>query len=60
VLVQAFDWRIGGRKKKRGKEELKVILWLFLYFVLQFIWLSVHLGESVEVLSRFLVAGGQQ
>jgi apolipoprotein N-acyltransferase len=59
VLLQAFDWRIGGRKKKRGKEELKVIFWLFFYFVLQIIWLSVHLGESVEVLSRFSVTGGQ-
>jgi hypothetical protein len=29
VLVQAFNWRISGRKKKGEKEELKVILWLF-------------------------------
>jgi hypothetical protein len=30
-LVQASSWRIGGRKKKGVKKELKVILWLFLY-----------------------------
>jgi hypothetical protein len=28
VLVQAFNWSFGGRKK----EELKVILWLFFYY----------------------------
>jgi hypothetical protein len=27
--VQASNWRIGGRKKKGVKEELKVILCLF-------------------------------
>jgi hypothetical protein len=31
VLVQAFNWSFGGRKKEGGKEELKVILWLSFY-----------------------------
>jgi hypothetical protein len=31
VLVQAFNWSFGGRKKEGGKDKLKVILWLSMY-----------------------------
>jgi hypothetical protein len=49
-------WEEEEMREGRTQGDLVVIF----VFVLQFIWLSVHLGELVEVLSRFLVVGGQQ
>jgi hypothetical protein len=49
-------WKEEEKREVRTQGDLVVIF----VFVLQFIWLSVHLGELVEVLSRFLVAGRQQ
>jgi hypothetical protein len=49
-------WEEEEKREGRTQDDIVVIS----VFVLQFIWLSIHLGELVEVLSRFLVAGGQQ
>jgi hypothetical protein len=45
-------------EKRKGITQGDIVV--IFVFVLQFIWLSVHLGGLVEVLSRFLVAGGHQ
>jgi hypothetical protein len=49
-------WEEEEKREGRYQGNLVVIF----VFVLQFIWLSIHLGELVAVLSRFLVVGGQQ
>jgi hypothetical protein len=56
----SLQLEFGGRKKEGGKEELKVILWLSFLFVLQSNWSSVHLCDSVEVLSKILLVDEQQ
>jgi hypothetical protein len=55
-LQLEFWWEEEGRREERTQGDLLVIF----LFVLQFIWLSVHLSDSVEVLSIFLLVDEQQ
>jgi hypothetical protein len=52
-LQLEFWWEEEGRRKGRTQDDLVVVF----LFVLQFIWSSVHLCDSVEVLSRIFVGG---
>jgi hypothetical protein len=55
-LQLEFWWDEEGRREGRTQGDLVVIY----VFVLQFIWLYVHLCDSVEVLSKILLVGKQQ
>jgi hypothetical protein len=52
-LQLEFWWEEEGRRKGRTQVDLVVIF----LFVLQFIWSSVHLCDSVDMLSRIFVGG---
>jgi hypothetical protein len=53
ILQLEFWWEEEGRREGRTQGDLVVIF----LFVLEFIWSSVHLCDSVEVMSIIFVGG---